>query len=116
MDESLGQQARTSALTPERVAAGAIQQAARHERALQACLAELSGVDEPAVELANSTWRRAARHAERAVGLARTAVRVNRDPLAEAFFASLLERHERNALLVERVATPTAPALLSTAV
>ena len=116
MDENSGQQTRTSALTPERVAAGAIRQAARHERALQACLAELGGVDEPTVELADSTWRRAARHAERAVGLARTAVRVNRDLLAEAFFASLLERHERNALLVERMAPPTAAGMLSAAV
>ena len=112
MDENSGYQTRPSALTPERVAASAIQQAARHERALQACLAELGGVDEPAVDLADSTWRRATRHAERAVGLARTAVRVNRDPLAEAFFAALLKRHERNALRVQRLA-PTAGALLS---
>ena len=47
MDEILGQQVRTGALTPERVAASAIQQATRHERALQACLAELHGVDAP---------------------------------------------------------------------
>ena len=104
MDEMLGQQTRTSALTPERVAASAIQQAARHERALQACLAELGGVDAPTSDLADTARRRAMRHAERAIGLARTAVRVNRDPVAEAFFASLLERHERNALLVERMA------------
>ena len=109
MDESSGQQSRTAALTPERVAASAIQQASRHERALLACLAELGGVDEPTSDLAETARRRAMRHAERAIGLARTAIRVNRDPLAEPFFASLLERHERNALRVERMAaTPSA--------
>jgi len=113
MDETLGQQARTGALTPERVAASAIQQAARHERALQACLAELGGVDVPTRDLAEMARRRAMRHAERAIGLARTAVRVNRDPLAEPIFASLLERHERNALLVERLAATTAGTALT---
>ena len=115
MDETLGQQTRTGALTPERVAASAIQQAARHERALQACLAELGGVDLPTRDLAEMARRRAMRHAERAIGLARTAVRVNRDPLAEPIFASLLERHERNALLVERL-TPTTMGTALTAV
>ena len=113
MDENLGQQVRTGALTPERVAASAIQQAARHERALQACLAELGGGDEPTSDLTDTARRRAMRHAERAIGLTRTAVRVNRDPLAEPFFASLLERHERNALLVERLAVSTVGAALS---
>lgn len=113
MDENLGQQAHTGALTPERVAASAIQQAARHERALQACLAELGGGDEPTSDLAETARRRAMRHAERAIGLTRTAVRVNRDRLAEPFFASLLERHERNALLVERLAVPAVGAALS---
>ena len=79
-----GQQTRMGALTPERVAASAIQQAARHERALQSCLAELGGVDAPTSDLAETARRRAMRHAERAIGLARTAIRVNRDPLAEA--------------------------------
>lgn len=116
MDASSGNQVRTGALTSERVAASAIQQAARHERALQACLAELSGSDEPTSDLAEATRRRALRHAERAIGLTRTAIRVNRDPLAEAFFASLLERHERNALLVERMAATSDGARLSTAV
>ncbi len=112
MDENPSCHVRAGALTPERVAASAIQQAARHERALLACLAELGGVDEPTCDLADSTRRRAMRHAERAVGLARTAVRVNRDSLAEPFFASLLERHERTALLVERMAsTPVGTAL-----
>ena len=116
MDENSGQQVRTGALTPERVAASAIQQAARHERALLACLAELGGVDEPTSDLADATRRRALRHAERAIGLTRTAIRVNRDPLADAFFASLLERHERNALRVERMTATTAGARLSAAV
>ena len=116
MEEMLGQQTRMGALTPERVAASAIQQAARHGRALQSCLAELSGVDAPTSDLAETARRRAMRHAERAIGLTRTAIRVNRDPLAEAFLASLLERHERNALLVERMTTPTGSVLLSAAV
>ena len=113
MGESSGQQLRTGVLTPERVAASAIQQAARHERALLACLAELDGVDEPTSDLKDSTRGRALRHAERAIGLARTAIRVNRDPLAEAFFASLLERHERNLMLVERMASSPASTALS---
>lgn len=115
MDESSANQVRVGALAPARVAASAIHQAARHERALQACLAELGGVDEPTSDLAEATRRRAMRHAERAIGLTRTAIRVNRDPLAEAFFASLLERHERNALLVERSAVSASGALLSAA-
>jgi hypothetical protein len=105
MDKRSSNSVRASALTPERVAASAIQQAARHERALQSCMAELGGVDAPTHELAESTRRRAMRHAERALGLTRTAIRVNRDPLAETFFAALLERHERNALLVERASS-----------
>ena len=113
MDEMLGQQTRMGALTPERVAASAIQQAARHERALQSCLAELGGVDAPTSDLAETARRRAMRHAERAIGLVRTAIRVNRDPMAEPFYASLLERHERNALLVERMAPSTVGAALT---
>lgn len=116
MEESSVNQMRTGALTPERVAASAIQQAARHERALQACLAELGGAEEPTSDLAEATRRRAKRHADRAIGLTRTAIRVNRDPLAEAFFAALLERHERNALLVERMAATASGAALSAAV
>ena len=116
MDESSVDQMGTRALTPERVAASAIQQAARHERALQACLAELGGVDEPTSDLADATRSRAMRHAERAIGLTRTAIRVNRDPLDEAFFAALLERHERNALVVEQMAATPAGARLSAAV
>lgn len=106
MDEDTVQQSAGSSLTWERVASSAIKQAARHERALQACLAELDGADLPKSDLAEATRRRAARHAERALSLTRTAIRLNRDPLAEAFLASLLERHERNALRVEEVETP----------
>jgi len=116
MDESSANQVRTGALTPERVAASAIQQAARHERALQACLAELGGVDEPTSDPSDATRSRAMRHADRAISLTWTAIRVNRDPLAEAFFAALLERHERNALLVERMAATASGAILSAAV
>ena len=116
MDEMSRDLVSAGALTPERVAASAIQQAARHERALRACLTELDGVDEPTSELADSTGRRAKRHAERALSLTRTAIRVNRDPLAEAFFASLLERHERNALRVERMTASPSGAVLPAAV
>ena len=111
----LGQQTRTSVLSPERVAASAIQQAARHERALQACLAELSGVDAPTSDLAETARSRTLRHAGRAIGLVRTAIRVNRDPFAEPFFASLLERHERNALLVQRMTPAVVGAALTAA-
>ena len=116
MDEKVGIQMHMGALTPERVAESAIQQAARHERALQACLAELGGVDEPASDLADATRRRALRHAERAIGLIRTAIRMNRDPLTDTLFASLLERHEGNALLVERMTAMPAGARLWAAV
>jgi hypothetical protein len=115
MDEMFREQVRKTSLTPERVAASAIEQAARHERALRSCLAELNGVDAPASELAESTRRRAMRHAERAISLTRTAIRVSRDPLAEPFFAALLERHERNALLVERMSAATEEASLPVA-
>ncbi|MFN8634988.1 MAG: hypothetical protein U0893_14110 [Chloroflexota bacterium] len=99
-------------LTPERVAAGAIQQAARHERALRACLAELDGDGAPRDDLTDATRQRAMRHANRAIGLAKTAIRMNRDPLAQAFFAALLERYERNVMLVEQVAPAASTAEL----
>jgi hypothetical protein len=101
-DEKLSEQAPVGTLTPARVAASALQQAARHEQALLACLAELEGCDEPSADLIEATSRRAMRHAGRAVGLAKTAIRVNRDPLAEALFAALLERYERHVLRVEQ--------------
>ena len=103
MDDDRSEQPATGALTWARVAASAIKQAARHQRALRACLAELGGSDQPSSDLTESTRRRAMRHAERAVSLAKTAARANRDPIAEAFFAALLERHERSALLVEEM-------------
>jgi hypothetical protein len=102
MEDETTTQTGNSALTPERVATSAIQQAARHERALRACLAELDGRDAPNDDLSDATRQRALRHAHRAISLAKTAIRVNRDPLAGAFFAALLERHERNAMLVAR--------------
>ena len=104
MDENTSQQNTGGTLTWQRVASSAIQQATRHEHALQACLAELGGTDEPTSDLAEATRRRAARHAERAISLTRTAIRLNRDPLAEAFLAALLERHERDALAVQQIA------------
>jgi hypothetical protein len=107
MDDGTEGRAGPVSLTRARVAASAIRQAARHERALLACLAELDGTDEPTSDLADGTRRRARRHAERALSLTRTAVRVNDDRRSEAFYAALLERHERNALLVERLTTAT---------
>jgi LmbE family N-acetylglucosaminyl deacetylase len=103
MDQDTSSQTSGGTLTWERVVAGAIKQAARHEHALQACLAELGGRDEPMSDLADATRRRAMRHAERALGLTRTAIRLNRDPLSEPFLAALLERHERAAMQVERM-------------
>ena len=103
MDELEHQQMTADALTWQKVVAGALKQAARHEHALGACLAELGGYDAPTSDLSDSTRRRATRHAERAIGLVRTAIRMNRDSLAEVFLAALLERHERNAMLIERM-------------
>jgi hypothetical protein len=102
MDEQTGEQTSGGSLTWERVASSAIKQAARHEHALQACLAELDGPDAPTSDLAEATRRRASRHADRAIGLIRTAIRLNRDPLAEPFLAALLERHERHALRAQQ--------------
>lgn len=87
-------------LTRARVAEGALRQAARHERALHACLAELHGHGAPAGQLTVAMVRRARRHADRAHGLARIAVRLNRDPLAAPALAAALERHDRNLMLV----------------
>jgi hypothetical protein len=117
MDEQEHQQANNDndTLTWEKVVSGALKQAARHEHALQACLAELGGYDAPTSDLSDSTRRRATRHADRAIGLVRTAIRLNRDPLAEAFLAALQERHERNAMLIERVDSASELATLSIA-
>ena len=103
MDEQEIQHVTSGGLTWEKVVGGALKQAARHERAIQACLAELGGYDAPTSDLADSTRRRATRHAERAIGLIWTAIRLNRDPLADAFLAALLEGHERNAMRIERM-------------
>jgi hypothetical protein len=98
-------------MTRARVAEGALRQAARHERALHACLAELHGNGAPAGPLTVAMVHRARRHADRAHGLARIAVRLNRDPLAAPSLAAALERHDRNLMLVaERGAADTAPA------
>ena len=109
MGENRRDQTQVIGLSAARVAAAAIQQAARHERALLACLSELEGYDDtPSDELVQAVRKRATRHAGRAVGLVRTAIRLNPDPLTEATFAALLERHERNGLLAERW-TPASP-------
>ena len=116
MDNQEIQHNETGTLTWEKVVAGALKQAARHEHALQACLNELGGRGVPTSELSDSTRRRATHHAERALGLVRTAIRLNRDPLAEAFLAALLERHERNALWIERMDSAPDRTALSVAV
>ena len=109
MGENRRDQTQTIGLSAARVATAAIQQAARHERALRACLSELEGHNvAPSDDLVLAVRKRALRHAGRAVGLVRTAIRLNPDPLAEATFAALLEHHERNGLLVERW-TPSYP-------
>lgn len=93
----------TIGLSAARVAAAAVQQAARHERALLACLSELDGGDAPDDALVQAVLRRALRHSARAVGLIRTAIRLNPDPQSGLLYAALLERQERNAMFVERV-------------
>jgi hypothetical protein len=111
MHEETSPEMTTGTLTWERVVEGALKQAARHEHALRACLAELGGHDAPTSDLAESTRRRATRHAERAIGLTRTAIRLNRDPMADLFLTALLERHERAALLVEQLGAADEAAL-----
>ena len=95
-------------LTRARVAEGALRQAARHERALRACLAELDGYGAPTGSVTLAMVRRARRHADRALGLARIAVRLNCDPLAAPPLAAALERHERDLMLVARWDAPDA--------
>ena len=97
-------------LTRAKVAAGALRQAARHERALWACLAELDGRGAPTGPLTLAMVGRARRHADRACGLARIAARLNRDPLAAPALAAAVERHERALLLVARWGGTDAPA------
>jgi hypothetical protein len=97
-------------LTRARVAAGALRQAARHERALRACLAELDGQAAPADPLTLAMVRRARRHADRACGLARIAAQLNRDPLSAPVLAAAVERHERDLLRVRQWGGLDAPA------
>lgn len=98
-------------LTRAKVAAGALRQAARHERALWACLAELDGRGAPTGPVTRAMVGRARRHADRACGLARIAARLNRDPLAAPAIAAAVERHERHLLLVARLDGADASAL-----
>ena len=88
--------------TRNRVVRGALRQAGRHERALEACLSELTGTGQPSLGLAAFVLRRARLHADRASGLAATATRLNRDGLAVAWLAAAVERQERNTLRVAR--------------
>ena len=87
-------------LTRARVAEGALRQAARHERALRACLAELDGYGAPTGALTLAMVRHARRHAGKAYGLAQFAARINRDPLAAPALAAAVERHERGVMHV----------------
>ncbi len=89
------------ALSWARVADSALRQAARHEKALDACLTELSGRGEPTPAATVAVLGRARHHASRAIGLAATAVRINRDPSAGAMLAAALEHHERGLHRVE---------------
>lgn len=112
MGETERDQIQAGALTRGRVVASAIHQAARHEHAVKACLTELHGAGQPDGDLTDEVRRRALRHAQRAVGLTRTAVRLNDDTLAEAILAATLERHERTLLFVEQFATSGAASSL----
>ena len=85
-----------------RVVRGALRQVARHEHAVEACLAELSGHGTPGLSQVAFMLRRARRHVDRAHGLAAMAARINRDPEAVASLAACLERQERNVLRVTR--------------
>jgi hypothetical protein len=89
-------------LTRGRVAASALEQAARHEQAVLACLSELEGTDLPAPGLVRAIRRRAERHLERAGGLTRTAMRLDPDAASSVIIAGRLEQHERLALQVAR--------------
>ena len=60
------------------------------------------------------SWARVAASAakQRAVDLTKTAIRLNPDPQAETLYAALLERHERDALLVQELSSAApAPAI-----
>jgi hypothetical protein len=92
-----------AALTRGRVVSSALQQAARHEHAVAACLGELDGIGGPLPALVSMTRRRAIRHLDRAASLTHTAMRLNPDPAAAAFIAARLESQERLALRVQRV-------------
>lgn len=96
------------ALTWARVAASALRQAARHEKALAACLTELSGRGEPTADAIEAVLGRARHHASRATGLAATAVRINRDPAASAMLAAALEHHERGLHRVQELCAAAA--------
>ncbi len=88
------------AASRSRVARGALRQAMRHERAIEACLAELDGMGDPKLSHVAFVLRRAQPHADRARGLAQMAARISRDPDAAPILAATVERQERNALRV----------------
>jgi hypothetical protein len=85
-----------------RIARCALRQAGRHERAIEACLAELAGTPSADLSLVAFVLRRARHHSDRARRLAAMAARIDPDPAAAPSLAAALERHERNALRVAR--------------
>ena len=89
-------------MTRERAVRALLRQAGRHERAIEACLSELTGTCEPNLGLITLVLGRGRLHADRASGLTATANRLNRDDRAVMWLAAAVERQERNALRVER--------------
>jgi hypothetical protein len=91
-----------------RVARGAVRQASRHERAIEACLAELAGDGAPDPSLVDFMLRRARRHAGHAESLVQMASRVNQDDDVALTLAAKMEHHERNHLRVVEWHSPRA--------
>jgi len=89
-----------------RVVEAALRQAARHERALFACLGEIGDARAPAHDPAAADYLRwARRHANRALGLARVGARLNADPSMAAPLAATVERCERHLMAISARAT-----------
>ena len=79
-----------------------LRQAGRHERAIEACLSELTGTCEPNLGLITFVLGRGRLHADRASGLTATASHLNRDAEAVTWLAATVVRQERNAVRLER--------------
>ncbi len=91
---------RAGSSTRDRLVHAALREAARHEAAIRACLAELDGWDDAAVELRGTLYRRAIHHLERTRSLVTLAARMNRDSGNLSMLAATKERQERAALLL----------------